>query len=52
VGVDIFTFAKHTGHSMEICRKHYERLNIQSRADEATKRTYGKQKADEGESLF
>jgi hypothetical protein len=51
-GVEIFTVAKQTGHSMEICRKHYERLNIQSRADEATKRTYGKQKADEGESLF
>jgi hypothetical protein len=34
--------AKQTGHSMAICNQYYARLDIQSRADEATKRTYGK----------
>ena len=51
-GVEIFTVAKQTGHSMAICNQYYARLNIQSRADEATRRTYGKKKADEGELLF
>ena len=51
-GVEVFTVAKQTGHSMQICNQYYARLDIQSRADEATKRTYGKKKADEGESLF
>jgi len=51
-GVEIFTVAQQTGHSMEICKRHYARLNIQSRADEATRRTYGKKVQDEGESLF
>ena len=43
-GVEIFTVAKQTGHSMAICNQYYARLNIQSRADEATRRTYGKKK--------
>jgi site-specific recombinase XerD len=51
-GVEVFTVAKQTGHSMQICNQYYARLDIQSRADEATRRTYGKQKADEGELLF
>ena len=51
-GVEIFTVAKQTGHSMAICNQYYARLNIQSRADEATRRTYGKKKADEGDLLF
>jgi hypothetical protein len=51
-GVEVFTVAKQTGHSMAICNQYYARLDIQSRADEATKRTYGKKKADEGELLF
>ena len=38
-GVEIFTAAKQTGHSMAICNQYYARLNIQSRADEATRRT-------------
>lgn len=51
-GVEIFTVAKQTGHSMSICNQYYAKLNIQSRADEATRRTYGKKKVDEGELLF
>ena len=51
-GVEVFTVAKQTGHSMQICNQYYAALDIQSRADEATRRTYGKKKADEGESLF
>lgn len=51
-GVEVFTVAKQTGHSMEICNQYYAALDIQSRADEATRRTYGKVKPDEGESLF
>ena len=51
-GVEIFTVAKQTGHSMAICNQYYARINIQSRADEATRRNYGKNKADEGELLF
>jgi hypothetical protein len=51
-GVEIFTVAEQTGHSMEICKRHYARLDIQSRADEATKRTYGKKTESAGESLF
>lgn len=51
-GVEIFTVAKQTGHSMAICNQYYARLNIQSRAEEATRRTYGKKKVDEGDLLF
>jgi hypothetical protein len=51
-GVEIFTVAKQTGHSMKICNQYYARLDIQSRADEATKRSYGKVRAEEGVSLF
>lgn len=51
-GVEVFTVAKQTGHSMQICNQYYARLEIQSRADEATRRTYGKRTADEGELLF
>ena len=51
-GVEIYTVAKQTGHSMAICNHYYAKLDISSRADEATKRTYGKKKVDEGESLF
>lgn len=51
-GVEVFTVAKQTGHSMQVCNQYYARLDIQSRADEATRRTYGKKIADEGESLF
>ena len=51
-GVEVFTVAKQTGHSMQICNQYYAALDIQSRADEATKRTYGKVKAEKGESLF
>lgn len=51
-GVEIYTVAKQTGHSMEICKKHYEELHIQERADEATRRTYGKKKADTGVALL
>ena len=51
-GVEIYTVAKQTGHSMAICNQYYAKLDISSRADEATKRTYGKKKVDEGESLF
>jgi len=51
-GVEVFTVAKQTGHSMQICNQYYAKLDIQSRADEATRRTYGKKRADEGESLF
>jgi len=51
-GVEVFTVAKQTGHSMQICNQYYAALDIQSRADEATRRRYGKSKADEGESLF
>jgi integrase len=51
-GVEIYTVAKQTGHSMEICKKHYEELHIQERADEATRRTYGKKKADAGVALL
>lgn len=51
-GVEVFTVAKQTGHSMQICNQYYAKLDIQSRADEATRRTYGKTRADEGDSLF
>lgn len=51
-GVEVFTVAKQTGHSIAICNQYYAKLDIQSRADEATRRTYGKKRADEGESLF
>ncbi len=51
-GVEVFTVAKQTGHSMQICNQYYARLDIQSRADEATRRTYGKKRVEEGESLF
>ena len=51
-GVEVYTVAKQTGHSMEICKRHYEELDIQARADEATRRTYGKKKAEEGEFLL
>lgn len=51
-GVEVFTVAKQTGHSMAICNQYYAQLDIQSRADEATRRTYGKVKPDEGEPLF
>ena len=51
-GVDSYTVAKQTGHSLEICRRHYEKIKMDDMADEATKRTYGKKKKDEGESLF
>ena len=51
-GVDSYTVAKQTGHSLEVCRRHYERIKMDDMSDEATKRTYGKKKADMGESLF
>ncbi len=55
-GVDSYTVAKQTGHSLEVCRRHYEKIKMDNMADEATKRTYGKKKKkkkkDEGESLF
>ena len=51
-GVEVFTVAKQTGHSMAICNQYYAKLDIQARADEATRRTYGKVRADEGTSLF
>ena len=51
-GVEVFTVAKQTGHSMAICNQYYAKLDIQSRADEATRRTYGKVRAEEGTSLF
>jgi len=51
-GVEVYTVAKQTGHSMAICNRHYAELDIQSRAEEATRRTYGKTKKDEGSSLF
>ena len=35
-GVEIFTVAKQTGLGMAICNQYYARLNIQSRAGEAT----------------
>jgi hypothetical protein len=50
--VEVFTVAKQTGHSMAICNQYYAKLDIQARADEATRRTYGKVRADEGTSLF
>jgi hypothetical protein len=43
-GVDIYLITKQTGHSLEVCRRHYERLAVSTRSDEATKRTYGKKK--------
>lgn len=51
-GVEVFTVAKQTGHSMQICNQYYARLDIESRVEEATKRTYGKKKVDEGDLLF
>lgn len=51
-GVEVFTVAKQTGHSMAICNQYYAKLDIQSRAYEATRRTYRKVRADEGSSLF
>ena len=51
-GVEIFTVAKQTGHSVSVCEQFYASLQIQLRADEATKRTYGAKKQSEGELLF
>lgn len=51
-GVEVFTVAKQTGHSMQICNQYYAELDIQARAQEATRRTYGKKREDEGTSLF
>ena len=51
-GVEIFTVAKQTGHSVSVCEQFYAALQIQLRADEATKRTYGVKKQSEGELLF
>ena len=42
-GVEVFTVAKQTGHSMAICNQYYAKLDIQARADEATRRTYGEE---------
>ena len=50
--VEIFTVAKQTGHSVSVCEQFYAALQIQLRADEATKRTYGVKKQSEGELLF
>ena len=51
-GIEIYTVGKQTGHSKAICNQYYTKLYISSRDDETTKRTYGKKKVDEGESLF
>ena len=51
-GVEIFTVAKQTGHSVSVCEQLYAALQIQLRADETTKRTYGVKKQSEGELLF
>ena len=51
-GVEVFTVAKQTGHSMQICNQYYAELDIQARAQEATRRTYGKKREEEGKCLF
>ena len=51
-GAEIFTVAKQTGHSVYACERFYAALQVQLRADEATKLTYGSKKKSEGELLF
>ena len=53
-GADAYAIAKQTGHSVEVCRRHYERIKMLSAdvGDEVTKRTYGKTNTEKSKSLF
>ena len=51
-GVEVFTVPKQTGHSMQICNQYYAEQDIQSRAQEATRHTYGKKREGKGRPLF
>ena len=44
-GVEVFTVAKQTGHSMAICNQYYASWIFKQGNDEDTRRTYGKVRA-------
>ena len=41
-GVDVYLVARLANHSVEILQRHYDRMNLAKRAEEATPRRYGK----------
>jgi len=43
-GTDVYTVARLANHSVEILQKHYDRMSLVKRAEEAAPRTYGKRK--------
>jgi hypothetical protein len=43
-GTDIFLLSRTTGHSVDMLKKHYERLDVRERAEELTSIDYGKKK--------
>ncbi len=45
-GMDIFLLSRICGHSVDILKKHYERLDIKERAEEITRIRYGETKKE------